>query len=421
MTTGNRVVDARTYQNTTWSGSVLAGAYATKVWSGTDWPDARPIVRPNTWTSPHYHTEFYFDASRGSMRRRKVLSPPVEVQHRTVWIKQPHRYYEEEHPYNCTFFRRFDPVMHWGNKVPYTDYTSVMSSMGFGPTGPADPWTAAHDLKLLNKLRNRVAGNGFHAGLAAVEMDKTLRMIAETVHRLARGIHHASRGNFYAAARVLSGNRNRAWHKTKPAAKNWLELQYGWLPLYSDVYDGAQFLAHHFNVPLQDKTRVTVVARGARPVSASPTICEFTKWENFTRKTIIAKITEKDVLTLSGLLDPAGMIWERIPFSFVFDWFLPIGDWLQARQLPQGLKGQFVTSTLRKWRVAAPKGLGNYHIEAPYYYYEMGSFTREISTTLTVPFPDVKPARKIASLVHAANAIALLSTLDRKLFSKVYS
>lgn len=31
-----------------------------------------------------------------------------------------------------------------------------------------------------------------------------------------------------------------------------------------------------------------------------------------------------------GLLNPLEVIWELVPFSFVADWFLPIGDYLSA-------------------------------------------------------------------------------------------
>jgi hypothetical protein len=35
-----------------------------------------------------------------------------------------------------------------------------------------------------------------------------------------------------------------------------------------------------------------------------------------------------------GLLNPAEVIWELVPFSFVADWFLPIGDYLSALDAP---------------------------------------------------------------------------------------
>jgi hypothetical protein len=45
-----------------------------------------------------------------------------------------------------------------------------------------------------------------------------------------------------------------------------------------------------------------------------------------------------------GLLNPASLVWELVPWSFVVDWFCPIGPVLNAMTAPAGLT--FVTGTL---------------------------------------------------------------------------
>jgi len=39
------------------------------------------------------------------------------------------------------------------------------------------------------------------------------------------------------------------------------------------------------------------------------------------------------IIAATGLNNPAKIYWESIPFSFIFDWFLPFGDWLQRASL----------------------------------------------------------------------------------------
>lgn len=39
-----------------------------------------------------------------------------------------------------------------------------------------------------------------------------------------------------------------------------------------------------------------------------------------------------------GLVNPALVAWELVPYSFVFDWFISVGDWLTAVSALQGLE-----------------------------------------------------------------------------------
>lgn len=54
-----------------------------------------------------------------------------------------------------------------------------------------------------------------------------------------------------------------------------------------------------------------------------------------------------------GLLNPASLAWELVPFSFVIDWALPIGPVLQALTAPAGLR--FVNGSIsRKLNASGP-------------------------------------------------------------------
>jgi hypothetical protein len=197
------------------------------------------------------------------------------------------------------------------------------------------------------------------------------------------------------------------------AAAIWLSMQYGWLPLLQDAKAGAEALAHHLNTPFRKTYRVTVrkevdsirttywryIVDNARYAVATATRTH--------RRGLIAKIVERPTIAkLLGLTDPANVAWELLPYSFVADWFIPIGDFLRARGLESGLTGIFIT---------ADKKMGNAHTPtSPWFdhtcrssYYDV-IFTRSISTTLKVPMPTFKPLNKVASWQHCANAVALV-------------
>lgn len=101
--------------------------------------------------------------------------------------------------------------------------------------------------------------------------------------------------------------------------------------------------------------------------------------------------------------------WELTPWSFVVDWFIPIGDWLTARGHAQGLKGTFITSDKKTGVANTPTGdftLNQYTWISPCYRHIV--FDRTISFVLGVPMPTLKPLAKAASWRHCANAVALL-------------
>lgn len=118
---------------------------------------------------------------------------------------------------------------------------------------------------------------------------------------------------------------------------------------------------------------------------------------------------------LLGLQDPELVAWELVPFSFVCDWFIPIGNYLQARAFSQKLKGTFVTTTSNRWLF---KGLidGVSSSSSSYVFFNTGlaerkdeiAQTRSVTTQWNVPKPTIKPLSKAASWQHTANAVALL-------------
>jgi hypothetical protein len=253
-----------------------------------------------------------------------------------------------------------------------------------------------------------VAGSDFNLGVTLGESHQTLKFIGDSALRVAKSLKFVKRGNFAAAYSALSGNQHLPG--TKRVASNYLEYTYALTPLLLDVHSGAQFLAHHLNTPQHIVVRVSQSRRyyveqspgytGAYPMRSWKSSC----------KSIKAILREKDVAQLAGLTDPASIAWELMPWSFVVDWFVPIGDYLQARALVNGIRGTFVTS------YKSVVGAEDYSHQPPRYrdptyrYYKVSN-TRVVSTTLSVPLPKVKPFSSALSWKHCANAIALLRSV----------
>lgn len=117
-----------------------------------------------------------------------------------------------------------------------------------------------------------------------------------------------------------------------------------------------------------------------------------------------------------GILNPAALAWERLPFSFVADWFVPVGQWLG--HLDAGLGCQFKGGSVSYITHRSERSTGftgpadnppytDFNWSGSRYSYEGFNFRRDV--LYSVPFGTVylkNPFPKNG--IHIANAVALL-------------
>jgi hypothetical protein len=84
----------------------------------------------------------------------------------------------------------------------------------------------------LGNLKN----SKINLGVAWAERSLTARLIGDTAKTLAKSYTHVLRGQTRKAMRSLGVPNSKSAPVSGNAAGRWLELQYGWKPLLSDVY-----------------------------------------------------------------------------------------------------------------------------------------------------------------------------------------
>lgn len=131
-------------------------------------------------------------------------------------------------------------------------------------------------------------------------------------------------------------------------ASKYLEYVYGFAPLMQDIFEAADLMKRTGQKPLLLNGRATAERYG-KSADLSFDNISFDQREYWlrnvyrsrTRTTIWAKPKEgytlTRVLNQLGLVNPASLVWELIPYSFVIDWVLPIGPVLSAMTAPAGL------------------------------------------------------------------------------------
>lgn len=120
----------------------------------------------------------------------------------------------------------------------------------------------------------------------------------------------------------------------------------------------------------------------------------------------------------SGLINPLSIAWEVVPFSFVLDWFIPIGATLQAITASVGLTFNAGWSSMKTdWTENIRRRVDEYapgesfsafvtpgHLQCKFY-----EFRRQCHTGFPLPklYADVTPY----SSPRALNALALVRQL----------
>lgn len=250
------------------------------------------------------------------------------------------------------------------------------------------------------------------------ERQKTIDMVLDRTTRLYRAYRSAKRGKFRDAARTLGIDK-----RGKKTASSWLELQYGWLPLMSDIHGGYEFLTGRRAVKgMLFNVRRTITDNDTQ--TKSDQTASWSMNANIQTK-LVTKVSlwytvEYEALAEAsklGLLNPLEIAWELTPWSFVVDWFLPVGNVLGALSATSGcsFKSGTLTRVLEQQiqcqvipknsmsggngatRSGSAEGSGKY-------------FKMDRQVYSGTPFP-VLYVKNPLSVGHALNAVALIRSL----------
>lgn len=312
-------------------------------------------------------------------------------------------------------FARTDGSVYYGGKMAFAVpnwNTSV-------------PISANEQLVLINRLRAKTQGSSFNAGVMLAESNEAVRLVADSAIRVAKSLHHLTRGDLAGSARAIFEGTSRApirpYREMKPfkptvdrASSLWLEMRYGWTPLLGEASSAAQFLAHQLHAPARMKQKAFFEARTFRDeLAAGPWLAPITARAVLHRQRWLTAVFEEDVppgLSLDHI-DPATILWERVPLSFVADWFLPIGDYLQARAAVNSIKCSYhVIAT--KYDNTAYGPVSSALVDDNYgeSQYHSVRFTREvIQGPIQVPLPRFTPLSEALSIRRCIDAISLVS------------
>lgn len=290
------------------------------------------------------------------------------------------------------------------------------------------------DLEMIGRLGGIIGGDhDFKSGPFLAELGNTGRMLGDTVDRLVKASFHMRQGDWTGAGRSLLENTTRAplpprdkdiWNRTKGDAATLsarlLEFRYGVQPLLEDAQAAARALAFSFGYGPKPrlKYRVSKSRYMEKTFTASPWTLNSGLGSASSRNALwhgkrITAIFDNPVDLQGGDYlgqTPMGFVeglWEATPWSFVADWFVPIGQYLEALGAHELFpRGVYVISDLRRSRISPPSG-DFVNLASPAWFRQYTCLARRVRADLSVPFPRVKRLNQISSFNHITSGIAL--------------
>jgi len=272
----------------------------------------------------------------------------------------------------------------------------------------------------VNKALSALKNQKVNLGVAFAERKETAELFLSVAKKISKQVEHYKSLSPKKWRKVL-GEGKRGSSKDIP--KDWLELQYGWKPLLSDVHGACQAIENKDRDG--DAYRATVHGRVSSQISDS-----FIKTSDYSsaiyanckvegnhrchcRLDYVLENPLLATLAQMGVTNPVEIVWERVPYSFVVDWFLPVGNYINLWDADLGWR--FIGGSvgkLSKFKVSGPIVLNQdrepyWALQSSGHYVENGhNFERVVFSSS--PSPRLPSFKQPLTSGHIANAMSLL-------------
>jgi len=313
----------------------------------------------------------------------------------------------------------------------YSDYYDVR---GFILSYPDYATSVSHDIGVYNRILNlmidRISDQKANINVNVAERQQAANMVEGTVLKLVNTIEMLKSRRYNDAWRYLLGtNRPSRANRFRGPFEEWLAMQYGWKPLLSDIKGTLEALAEHlyFHPPIVEST--AKASSGGVRYSFNDTLqghgvtTSFVQGNSSTkgRGHLRFSLPNPNLRRANqlGILNPFELAWELLPWSFVADWFIPVGAYLRNLTYNIGLsfEGGFITLvSSSQWDVKVSGGQTEVASGRAIEFTYDSVISESVQNTLfnryaftSVPMPPFPAFKDPFSPLHAANALALLS------------
>jgi len=301
---------------------------------------------PTTWVAEYNPDYRYYEGTRtpGFHDHRAEIARKIFVLPYNLYLMEMTRIATTRVEYHNS----------WRSSGEYAggSFGSAIQYTGINPFDD-QPETLVQEVKnrVASKMQSQLSGVRVNLAQFFAERKQCAEMLASTATRVSQAALALKRADLrgFMQSLSLSGTENRtlrrSWkrvERTQPKdriASHWLEYVYGWKPLLSDIYSSAELLADSANRPGKTSGYIRANASKEQVVANRPPGTPAGIWVRRVSSHKVGVVATmrytlqseaRSMLAQTGISNPALLAWELLPYSFVIDWFYPVGKYLES-------------------------------------------------------------------------------------------
>lgn len=268
-----------------------------------------------------------------SVTRTSGGNPPGNLKYRSITYDRSPRVLVSSHPKRYRLQLRQNSLELWSENIDPKQYWASQCGNSFIKVRSSETFGYSKVYaRAYAKFRDEVwAGSKAALAVEIGERKETFSMITEALGTLAKAMNQVRRGQFKGASKTLKLYVSpKGTSMSDTFLNNWMRYRYGFIPVISSLHGWAELVERPSFVYGKGVSRL--------PFAISGWNSQF--WRTTSEVYGTTQVTIKGRCTIAsptlvkmrdlGLVNPASVAYELVTASFVLDWFVGFGDWIDS-------------------------------------------------------------------------------------------
>lgn len=254
---------------------------------------------------------------------------------RSYYRKQTGWYGDHSSVYPYSGCRAFSSgsIQCFTNPPTYMDAANCVPLVDFQGSSGIPSWSRATYNQAYARFRGKVVGSTAELGTTFAEWRESLDLITSSAIKAYNAYKAIRKGKLRKALQELgvsksNRRRRRRTQGADAASSLYLDYAFGVAPTIQDMYSAMEVLSQP--LPYGKKSAGASCTRNWNTTTASNKRVYHSKIRHRVGADILLTNPNAFLMNQLGILNPASIAWELVPFSFMVDWFYNVGNYLNS-------------------------------------------------------------------------------------------